>query len=773
MSNLSQIKTDSNWGLEAPRINQNFANLNTEIDKVKSGTISNKGYFGSLALLQDAYPPEKSKVGMIAYVGTKAPYTIYEYKSTGWTSTGETYTPEVDLGDYYTKQEVDATQSSNEQKFQDLELKIEEGGGGGITINGDVTNNADDEDIESAINEETQQGVLKFKDRSYLPSNFSGKGYKILRKNIVDGSNVLTPNMISNNTQHEVRYDFDLLNNTLQVDSFGLKFNGGIIRNGTIVSNNIEIPNYINSQIFENITFQRIDDKKISPLGGVVNVKWFGAKGDGSTDDSQAILNALNVCTMFAGSIACSILYFPAGIYNIEQDSIFSSMSNSSITAVRVIGDGYSRTQIKLITNGEEKWLYNNVSTSNRKTADFTFENLSITTDDNLYGNVIKQFSGGSEKRFKFLNCNITANNILWCEGTGNADLSIFDNCGIYCYGHFLYTNNPQSVTHRITNSTIIVYNKSLVRQKQGGNFYFANCEIEIIQETTHENYIYLVEAYGGAIGASEVAFTDCRFELHGKGRIVKYERSPYGFTTRFIGCTINTPNNTEDYYTIITYSKCVIFDMCILTSKIKFGIGDDGYASASSVSAPLLIIRNCDLGRKTLEEQFNCVGECYRVIVDKCYANLMGQYGLTRAFLDIDLGYDTIKTIGFPSTVKRICLPTKEAGYISTNAWQEASIPAPIGCNIQNIHFGKGKTTGGGDRTIVFEIYGEDAEGTRVLLASTNDLLVEGENYPADNSVSLNTESLGINIYKKFIIKRVTSHALPLGNLNFYIDYI
>ena len=73
---------------------------------------------------------------------------------------------------------------TTEGKFSELENKIDDIEINPIIINGDVTNNPDNEDLESIINPQTQQGQLKFANRAYLPSNFSGKGYKILRKNI-------------------------------------------------------------------------------------------------------------------------------------------------------------------------------------------------------------------------------------------------------------------------------------------------------------------------------------------------------------------------------------------------------------------------------------------------------------------------------------------------------------------------------------------------------------------------------------------------------------
>lgn len=50
---------------------------------------------------------------------------------------------------------------------------------------------ADDEDLVS-VDKGENLSVLKFADRPFSPDRFSGKGYKILRKNIVNSKNILT-----------------------------------------------------------------------------------------------------------------------------------------------------------------------------------------------------------------------------------------------------------------------------------------------------------------------------------------------------------------------------------------------------------------------------------------------------------------------------------------------------------------------------------------------------------------------------------------------------
>lgn len=108
MSYLSTINTQTDWLTACKTINENYSKISVDIEKLKSATTKNKGYFKTLEDLKAAYTSTNSTVGMIAYVGTTSPYKVYEYKSSGWTDTGNTHTPSVSLGDYYDKENIDS-----------------------------------------------------------------------------------------------------------------------------------------------------------------------------------------------------------------------------------------------------------------------------------------------------------------------------------------------------------------------------------------------------------------------------------------------------------------------------------------------------------------------------------------------------------------------------------------------------------------------------------------------------------------------------------------
>lgn len=98
----------------------------------------------------------------------------------------------------------------------------------------------DEEDLTVSKPDKNGNAIVSLKDRVYDESNFSVKGYKILRKNIqiIDGvrKNILTQDMINKpNTIYEIRYDFDLGGESVEIPSdCVLYFKGGQLTSGNI-----------------------------------------------------------------------------------------------------------------------------------------------------------------------------------------------------------------------------------------------------------------------------------------------------------------------------------------------------------------------------------------------------------------------------------------------------------------------------------------------------------------------------------------------------------
>lgn len=138
---------------------------------------------------------------------------------------------------------------------------------GGGTIN----NLADDEDLVS-VDKGENLSVLKFADRPFSPDRFSGKGYKILRRNIVGRKNILTQEMINQpDTIYEIRYDFDLDGAQITIPkNCILKFDGGSLSNGKLTSIgyvrciNSDTPDYSN-ELKCNIDNNFVDKFPINP----------------------------------------------------------------------------------------------------------------------------------------------------------------------------------------------------------------------------------------------------------------------------------------------------------------------------------------------------------------------------------------------------------------------------------------------------------------------------------------------------------------------------
>lgn len=171
-------------------------------------------------------------------------------------------------------------------------------GSGGGTIN----NLADDEDLVS-VDKGESLSVLKFADRAYNLETHIGMGYKILRRNIIDGKNMLTQDMVNQpHTIYMIQYDFDLDGATITLpEGCMFDFQGGSISNGFLEG--------------------KIENTHARP-------EWFHSPKD--EDWSAAIQQALNVCPTVKLSDK---------IYNISK-KIVLNIYNS------LIGCGHARSII-------------------------------------------------------------------------------------------------------------------------------------------------------------------------------------------------------------------------------------------------------------------------------------------------------------------------------------------------------------------------------------------------------------------------------------------
>jgi hypothetical protein len=183
------------------------------------------------------------------------------------------------------------------------------------------------------------QSRLQLADRAYNPASFSGKGYKILRQNILNGTNVLAQSMIlAANTVYEIRYDYDLQGQEVTIpEGCILRFEGGSLKNGNLRGNSTDVMASIYTIFSDNLNILGTwIVKRAYP-------EWFGAKGDGITDDKDSINKTIN------------LLYSSGGGEVILNNRNYLSSQINLKTRVSLIGTTLGKA---IIThNGEGEYL--------------------------------------------------------------------------------------------------------------------------------------------------------------------------------------------------------------------------------------------------------------------------------------------------------------------------------------------------------------------------------------------------------------------------------
>lgn len=243
---------------------------------------------------------------------------------------------------------------------------------------GGVVNLADEEDITS------KQNKLKFKDKEYNPAQYNGMGRIYLRKNIVGGINILTQTMMqATNTIYIIQYDYDLQGKTITIpENCVLQFEGGSFSNGKILFNNTTL----DGNIIINCSF----DGKI--CNDRLNINWFGAKGDGITDNTTILQNVLRNVASNGGT-----MFIPTGVFAFSDtlDTKGCNIRNiPNIVGVKSSGDNcfasyggkpdvLNKNASILLYKGSTNKIAINIE------ADYTHDDFSLFS----FGGVMKDFT--------------------------------------------------------------------------------------------------------------------------------------------------------------------------------------------------------------------------------------------------------------------------------------------------------------------------------------------------------------------------------------------
>ena len=452
----------------------------TNIDYWLPMNYTNKyaGWFDNEEALYDSVP--FPKVGMYAYVGNSASSAIIYrcYKDRVW-------------------------QPTEDKAFSG------------------VVNLADEEDITS------KQNKLKFKDKEYNPAQYNGLGRIYLRKNMIDGKNILTQDMINKeNTIYEIRYDFDLNGAEITIlEGCVLDFQGGSFSNG-VLNGDFTIST-LDVKIFDNIN---IIGKLFNEY---IHVAWFGAisKIDNMIDCTIEIQEAINN----AVSANVNKVKLNATYYKVS-DTIHIPCKHFSLGAERVdtafpaweydkILAGFVMVKNKPILqldNPNQIYL-NNISFM----TDDSFEDISKNNVFGIYSDfetVVDNFGENYFVNLRFYDCTYGIYNRMsgyegWTLNTFKNLAFIRNKIGLYIHSFYAEGQSERAwMNHNIIDSCAFSFNRI------GGIL----CDVHIIETTEVKNCTfekngqnYNLEEYNqyGAFGANinatagYITFDRCYFE--------------------------------------------------------------------------------------------------------------------------------------------------------------------------------------------------------------------------------------------------------------------
>lgn len=333
--------------------------------------------------------------------------------------------------------------------------------------------------------------------------------------------------------------------------------------------------------------FLSIFNLSIALPGEVLNVKDFGAKGDGVSDDYQALLAAAKACNR---KDKCE-LHFPKGIYYISEyhtkdnkipDILFDKRDGLIISgeegAVISVNGKFKRSRDYQKGRRNLWYSYFNAITPFvfRDCKNLTIRGLEIS------GNVndMLRDSGVVESSAHLISLKDCKNVLI-----ENVDVHHAQTDGIYVFG-----DNSENITMRNVTSSYNARQGLSIINLQGGNFY--NCAFK---NTGFSEGKYGFHMPGAGVDiepkgkTSNITFENCEFENNRGGQFLCTSPS-FTSNINLRNCTLSAKNSNSKYQMILA-AKNVVIDNC----SIDCGNGNI-WPTWKTLPGSVVTIKNCTI---------------------------------------------------------------------------------------------------------------------------------------------------------------------------------
>lgn len=306
-----------------------------------------------------------------------------------------------------------------------------------------------------------------------------------------------------------------------------------------------EIDEYLKSEEFQ-IKLQTWVNEYLMKSGSPVPLKLFGAKGDGTTDDSAAFEIAYKLATKMVNFNTSNAwqnhtngaLYLGSGRFKITSDNPLAikrtdSTTGGSVWGVRIYGDGPFASQLfySPVSSKSELHYFYKQTELYAGMIGTSFENIGLLIDENTDGNFfdVNSVANNTTQGWYFTNCNLIGNRtatVLKTNGEYNDSEFTFTNCRIREVATVVDTSEGSYENlHYIFNSTHFEHIFSDCFKTGGGSGIFVN-DCSLLFSDNSENEAAIINIVNKCVTGGEYNFTNVRAEFHGNSII--YKESAY-----------------------------------------------------------------------------------------------------------------------------------------------------------------------------------------------------------------------------------------------------